>query len=176
MHAQVTCESEEWYDESFSGYCYSKYPNGQIQYKIHFVNGEKNGLYEEFYENGDKSANAQYKDWDLVGNCVRYFKNGNVQIEMKIDSSGTGNISVYHLNGNLNKTGRFERYARVGEWSYYNEDGTLKEVITYNEIEDHRKEQEKLDEEHKGEEGKWYVEWPSNVPDEFFLGSEEPYN
>ena len=91
--AQVTCQSEKWDDEKFSGYCYTNYPNGQLQYKIHFEKGEKNGAYEEYYENGKKSAIANYKDWDLEGHCVRYFENGSIQIDMTIDSIGNGSIS-----------------------------------------------------------------------------------
>jgi antitoxin component YwqK of YwqJK toxin-antitoxin module len=173
--AQVTCQSEKWDDEKFSGYCYTNYPNGQLQYKIHFEKGEKNGAYEEYYENGKKSAIANYKDWDLEGHCVRYFENGSIQIDMTIDSIGNGSISVYYSNGKLEKTGTYERYARVGVWSYYNKDGTLKEVKKFDEIDDHKKEQEQLDKKHEGENVKWIVEWPASVSNEFFIDSEEPY-
>lgn len=172
---QVTCESEDWDDENFTGYCYTNYTNGQLHYKLHFVEGEKNGAYEEYYENGKKSAIANYKDWSLEGHCVRYFENGSTQIDMTIDSIGNGGISVYYSNGKLEKTGTFESYGRVGVWSYYNEDGTLKEVKTFNEIDDHNKQQEQLDKDHEGEDVRWIVEGPVSVSDEFFIDSEEPY-
>ena len=42
-----------------------------------------------------------------------------------------GPMSYYHPNGKLQYEGKYHDDLRTGDWMVFNEDGTLKQIITY---------------------------------------------
>ena len=47
------------------------------------------------------------------------------------DSSEHGPYTNYHTNGQIHSAGNYHRGFPIGEWIYYNEDGTEKERKTF---------------------------------------------
>ncbi len=86
------------------------YPNKQLRIDGFFKDGEKDGKWTYYYEDGVLWSKG-------------YFKMG------KID----GKNESYHRNGKLNIRGSFDEGVRVGKWYYYKEDGNLEKEVNYDE-------------------------------------------
>ena len=86
------------------------YPNKQLRMEGYFKDGEKNGKWIYYYEDGTLWSKG-------------YFKNG------KID----GYNETYYPNGKLNNKGSFTEGIRVGKWIFYDENGTFEKEINYDE-------------------------------------------
>lgn len=129
--------------------------------KIEFEKKKENSYITlESYPNGQPKKvykGSDFKQYTGTRKFIEYFENGNVsskysEIYLKIDYSGN-NIHVYdsiinyYLNGRIESIGFYKiekecprnyssdyYYEKDGIWKYYNEDGTLKEVESYNQI------------------------------------------
>ena len=55
------------------------YENGQKQYEINYKDGQQNGLYKWWYENGQKSSEGPYKDGKPDGVWISYNRDGTVE-------------------------------------------------------------------------------------------------
>lgn len=66
-----------------------------------------------------------------IGPATDYFMNG--QPEMKVTYSQLGDLNgdavFYYANGNIRMKGQFTVGKMTGEWSFYNEDGTLRAAM-----------------------------------------------
>ena len=69
---------------------------------------KKEGLQEEYYENGKLELKAE-------------FKNG----------THNGKYEEYYKNGNLYKKGQCKDGEKIGYWEFYSEDGKLKDKRNY---------------------------------------------
>ena len=82
-----------------------------LQFKTYNVaSGQtvKNGLYATYYPNGDVYILESYKNNQLHGPVIGFYENKRV------------NISGYYLNG-----------KKHGNWSFFNEKGTLRKIVTF---------------------------------------------
>jgi len=86
----------------------SYHNNGQLSSKVSYLNGNLNGVWEKYRENGQLDFKCSYLNGKLNGVCEKYRENG----ELFFKGS--------YLNGYLN-----------GVWEYYNEDGSLERTETY---------------------------------------------
>ena len=84
-------------------------------------------LYREFYDNGQVKIVGQYDDNDLkTGLWNAYFDNGN-----KLSSSNykaginNGYSIVYYPNGNVRYFGDYKDGERIGKWTFYDENGNV---------------------------------------------------
>jgi len=85
------------------------HPNRTVSIEGSYKNGEREGEWKSWYENGNL--------WS-VGN----FKNG----------LSVGKTAVYHENGNLYYSGTYgDQEKRIGTWKFYDIDGNLLETIAY---------------------------------------------
>jgi antitoxin component YwqK of YwqJK toxin-antitoxin module len=67
-------------DKPFTGEMFENYENGQLRYKVNFIDGKvEDGLYEVYYENGQLQRKANYKDGKRDGLYERYYENGQLQ-------------------------------------------------------------------------------------------------
>ncbi len=89
------------------------YENGQLKNITRYVGltfqfRKKEGLQEEYYENGKLELKAE-------------FKNG----------THNGKYEEYYKNGNLYKKGQCKDGEKIGYWEFYSEDGKLKDKRNY---------------------------------------------
>ena len=115
------------------------YENGQEQDKVTYVEGIKNGLTINWYETGQKRVEGQWEDGQLHGKWVWYYENGKIDREIAYKDK-IGKLIEYYENGNISVQGSFikgivDKYSfqskgsrSIGEWIYYNEDGTILEI------------------------------------------------
>ena len=90
-------------------YSITYYSNGQIKEKVKLNKlGHPEGLFEGFYENGQKKIKG-------------YFRNNHLNDTLK----------TYYQNGNLNEVGLFLKDYKSGWWRKYNKNGKLKAKKEY---------------------------------------------
>ncbi|MFM2225677.1 MAG: hypothetical protein RJA07_1879 [Bacteroidota bacterium] len=116
----------------------------------------KDGLYQSFYENGNKEfikhysnnlltdsmlhynsdntliEKAFYKNNLLEGTRILYFNNNKNQlIEHYKNNLLEGEALQYYENGNLLEKGKFIHDKREGSWIFYYENGKTKEIVEF---------------------------------------------
>jgi antitoxin component YwqK of YwqJK toxin-antitoxin module len=102
------------------------YNNGEIRSRGLYSNGKKDGLWKEYYENGNLERKVNYKKGLKVGFLENYHIDGQLLGRINYeDGKENGLMEAYHKNGQLMIIGRFENAVQVGEWKYYNEKGEL---------------------------------------------------
>lgn len=82
------------------------YNNGKEKMNGVIIDGQREGLWQAWYENGNLWSEAEYKKGINNGKSVTYFENGKVRYE-----------------------GKFNNGKKIGEWNYYDEEGKLVKTI-----------------------------------------------
>ena len=134
------------------GKCVSYYENGQIQSELNYsyqTEGRTrtsnnilvagyDGLAEEYFENGQKDF-ERYFSYDgvtsrRIGKWIEWYNNGQIKKESFYkDGQRHGKWIEYYENGQIKSEEFYYSPYRpvcfmVGNWIYYNKDGTVKEV------------------------------------------------
>jgi antitoxin component YwqK of YwqJK toxin-antitoxin module len=96
--------------------------------KNNSINNEvdKNGIWEEYYSNGNLESKGVYIDGKEDGLWQEYYENS--QLKRKtIYKNGVedGLWLQYHSNGQLWSKGHYKDGRMIGEWNYYDEKGKL---------------------------------------------------
>lgn len=134
------------------------YDPGELMVRGHFINGLKEGYWEQYTDEGLLMSKGEYKkgkrdgNWFIVNEYGMsseegHYKNGKRDGKWEFYGAGyadkdylycsgtytdgiqTGIWKYYYENGKLESSGKFNKYKMsVGEWKYYNEDGSLKEI------------------------------------------------
>ena len=95
---------------------------GQKRKEVDFLDGTKDGLSTEWYENGQKKQEGTYKDGKEDGLWTGWYDNGQKEIEGTFkDGKPDGLSTLWYENGQKRQEGT------ENEWTYWNEDGSVKE-------------------------------------------------
>ena len=95
---------------------------GQKRKVVDYLDGTKDGLSTEWYENGQKKEEGTYKDGKEDGLWTGWYDNGQKEIEGTFkDGKPDGLSTLWYENGQKKQEGT------ENEWTYWNEDGSLKE-------------------------------------------------
>jgi len=95
---------------------------GQKRKVVDYLDGTKDGLSTEWYENGQKKEEGTYKDGKEDGLWTGWYDNGQKEIEGTFkDGKPDGLSTLWYENGQKRQEGT------ENEWTYWNEDGSLKE-------------------------------------------------
>ena len=78
------------------------YLEGQKWLEENYINGKKSGLKTGWYPNGRKSIEQNWKD-----------------------DKPDGLLKEWYGNGQIKKEGRFRDGKNIGEWIYFNKDGSI---------------------------------------------------
>lgn len=123
----------------YTGHFFSNHDNNKIKYdkkqlevfgKI--VNGQPDGVITEYYKDGKKSKEENYKEGELHGIKTLYFSNGKIAFEDYYANGEREGISkAYHENGNLWIEGYYSNGDYNGEVKIYDENGKLEKVELY---------------------------------------------
>lgn len=97
-----------------------------------YDNDIRNGLSKKYFAD---SVLAEKVVWDLgnrSGEWLQYYPDGSICLRAEFMAGKLeGPMSYYHPNGKLQYEGRYHDDLRTGDWMVFNEDGTLKQIITY---------------------------------------------
>lgn len=107
---------------------YKKYRAGKLAEEGTYENGQLEGIYIFYYDNGQKEIEATYQAGEYVGGYISYFKNG------KIEQEGTYNTAhqmegiwkTYYPNGQVRETVTMQAGVEDGIFVEYHENGHKK--------------------------------------------------
>ena len=95
---------------------------------------ERNHILKErtFYPGNKKRSEGEYIDGQMNGHWIYWYENGNKWSEGWFDNGvETENKTVWHENGQKYYEGKMENGSRIGQWDFWEEDGTLIKSINY---------------------------------------------
>ena len=156
-NSQYMCEEKVFGDTTFNGKCEELYPSGALHYRTNFKSGIKHGLYEEFYKNGKLQAQAHYENWELLGESIRYYPNGTIELIIITDSIGDGTLTRYFNTGKIKTKGFYTRGFETGVWKEYDEHGRINSEIEKNNYEELLKRKKKAKEDNKNPNRKYEI-------------------
>ena len=102
----------------------------------YFVNerGEKDGLYQRYYMNGQPAQTCTYRNGKKNGVQVSRYENGRISSECTYrDGDQEGSYTSYYPDGTTHQTCYFINDKYEGECRLFNPDGSLASVYTYHE-------------------------------------------
>ncbi len=103
------------------------YDNGKIKSEINYVSGMPNGMSKQYTPTGKVLRMEKYENGKIVKAVER----------PKFDTIQSANIRVdkkYYANGNLKSIRNYKDSLPFGMHIFYNENGTVKQAILYNEF------------------------------------------
>ena len=119
------------------GIFYQKFTNVPFSGKItgqeqgSFKNGERDGAWTAYRENGQLWYEGNYKNGKREGARVGYHDNGQLRYKANFKNGNyEGALVEYWINGQLESKGNFKSNKKEGVWVSYNEDGTVHKEFT----------------------------------------------
>ena len=107
------------------------FENGLKKKEGILINGQKNGLWKYYYENGRPGSVINYVNDTIDGNVYEIDDKGGVRfVGYQIMGNLEGLSTYFFENGKLRKQGEWKAGQKVGIWNYFNEDGSLKNIDT----------------------------------------------
>ena len=87
----------------------------------------------EWYQSGKKRSEGWYISKginDRYGKYISWYENGQKNVELTYNNYGRldGKWTSWYENGQKKREGIFKDHSRVGKWTDFNENGTVKEV------------------------------------------------
>jgi antitoxin component YwqK of YwqJK toxin-antitoxin module len=108
------------------------YENGQKDEERTYKDGKEDGKWTSWYDNGRKWFEETYKDGKLDGKWTYWFESGQKKSEETYkDGKLDGKWTYWYENGQKRSENTYKGDELDGKWTYYNEDGSIKEVKEY---------------------------------------------
>jgi antitoxin component YwqK of YwqJK toxin-antitoxin module len=111
------------------------YENGQKKWEGTYKDGkivEEWTFYYDYYENGQKKWEGTYKDGKLNGLSTEWHENGQKKKEGTYKDGKKDVLwTFWNKNGQKIREGTAKDGKPYGKWTYFNEDGSVKEVKEY---------------------------------------------
>jgi len=100
----------------------------KIMRKGHYVSGQKEGVWDEYYPNGNVKTSITYRQNRQNGYAKIFYENGKLSEEgIWRGNRWTGQYKFYHQNGNPSYVWNFDDEGkRTGEQKYFYENGQLR--------------------------------------------------
>tara|TARA_B110000902_G_scaffold263429_1_gene342471 strand:+ start:1319 stop:1807 length:489 start_codon:yes stop_codon:yes gene_type:complete len=117
-------ERDGLYYEKFTDVPYTGKVTGEEQGS--FRNGEREGTWVSYWENGQLSFKENYKNGQREGTWVGYFENGQLSFKENYkNGKEEGEYISYWGDGRLLTKGNFKNGKATGAWVGYLKDGTV---------------------------------------------------
>ncbi|MCZ2100690.1 MAG: toxin-antitoxin system YwqK family antitoxin [Chitinophagales bacterium] len=111
----------------------TNYPNGSLmeQYETS-KDGQKDGAYKSYYDNGKIREEATYKAGEYIGTRTLYFENGGIDTEENYSSPGIlgGPYKTYYKEGGVHIVKNYQENVMTGTLIVYYPNGQIKEEVT----------------------------------------------
>ncbi|MDC1141763.1 toxin-antitoxin system YwqK family antitoxin [Planctomycetota bacterium] len=114
-----------------------KYPNGTPKAKWtvkKLADGSLviDGRWQEFHQNGKPKTDGDYVEGQKQGLWVTYFDNGTVESQLTYkDDQLIGEFERWHSNGQKAEAGKWENGEKIGSWMSWHPNGNLAQNIEY---------------------------------------------
>lgn len=108
------------------------FESGEVQFQSAYSNNEKNGLSNEYSQNGELLSSINYKSGLRHGKTLKFYNNGKIKTEANYKKNQQhGGSSGYYLTGNLQWQSYYKQGLREGSYKEYYQHGQLKKQINY---------------------------------------------
>lgn len=106
------------------------YKNKQVRETLHFVEGVRDGEFEQFYPNGSLKEKGTYKNDQLHGTYTGFYKNGQTRFVLNYEHGNkTGYNVLYFENGQMEQEVSIENGKINGTFkSWYPSGNPMKEI------------------------------------------------
>ena len=102
------------------------YTDDQMVEEGVYVNGKKEGVWRQYWNNGKVKSETTYKNNLQSGSAKIYYKNGSISEEGTwIGGKWDGSYKLYYENGNLSYEWNYVNGKREGQQKYYFENGKV---------------------------------------------------
>lgn len=105
---------------------------GILASEEHYKDGLLNGDFKKWYENGQVFQDGQYVDDMMDGSWLLFYPDGSMAAKAEFDY-GTGTQTSYDQSGYKCLVTNYKDNLKHGREYYYNPDGTLTQVLIYEE-------------------------------------------
>jgi len=99
------------------------YQNGKIASTSAYVNNKKEGAFRSFYEDGKPNEITVYLNDVPVDSAWEYHVDGSIKFRGFFDKTGNGSASEYYKGGKEKLSGKIMAGKRDGTWMVYDEAG-----------------------------------------------------
>ena len=90
------------------------------------TDGKIDGLWIDYYENGQKQNELTYEMDFMYGPCTRWYENGQIKEQGNHQHcKEQGHWVYYYLNGQKQSEGDYNQAVKVGTWTEWNEKGEV---------------------------------------------------
>lgn len=123
-------EEEKVNDNPYNGVQTSYYPDGKtVKLKYSVVKGVKQGLTTQFYDTGQKHTEVNFKDGEMDGEAVMFFKTGEVNRKTPYQMGRKQGMQrgYYKSTGDLKYEMPFQNDSPQPGLKHYEEDGSVLE-------------------------------------------------
>jgi antitoxin component YwqK of YwqJK toxin-antitoxin module len=111
---------------------YYSFYSGLLIAKENYKEGQKDGISEVYFENGNISQKITWKNGKKEGPMTKYFDNGKIALESNyINDVLEGMFITYFLNGYPEYVGYFKNGKKEGKWTVYDESNKIISSINY---------------------------------------------
>jgi WD40-like Beta Propeller Repeat/MORN repeat variant len=109
-----------------------QYPSGAKRLRKAIVDGQAEGLWQEWYENGVPRYIASWKQGRGEGVWMYFHPTGAIrERSLVINDAFSGPVEGWYPNGVKEFDGMYDRNARAGTWRFWNSDGSRNREETY---------------------------------------------
>ena len=111
---------------------YFSYYGEHLSSLENFINGKKDGVSYQYYENGKINEEIHWKNGIKQGKWARYYLNEKPVVSSTyLNDKLNGDYQAFYQDGKLKVKGVYWKDFRHGKWLYYNEKGEIKLTIKY---------------------------------------------
>ncbi|MGB4205130.1 MAG: CHAT domain-containing protein [Bacteroidales bacterium] len=129
----------DYQNDELIGITSSFYKSGKIQFKGRVISEDPiiiEGNAKWYYENGNISEDCNYENGKMEGDVISYFEDGFIESKaIYKNNKKDGPFEMYYPNHNKKCSGQFWHGRKMGEWLWYNEDGSFDEKEENEDIE-----------------------------------------
>ncbi len=88
------------------------------------------GMNTDYYANGKEKMKGLMKDGNREGLWQAWYENGNLWSEAEYTHGlNNGKSATYFENGKVRYKGNYEKGKKVGKWKYYDDEGKLIKTV-----------------------------------------------
>ncbi len=120
--------------EPYTGRCVMYYNNTElVKQEMSFKNGKLDGTTISYYRNGSIKRKGEYIDGQYNGKWEQWAENGKKLYEVHYKNDSLfGDFMIWYSTGVLKQKGIYADNSRAGVWTEYDEAGMIIKKMNYN--------------------------------------------
>ena len=113
-------------EEILEGRVIEYYENGQKESEGNFKDGKEEGLHTGWYDSGQKESEINFKDGDYHGKKTVWYENGQKESEENWkDDNKNGKLTTWYENGQIESESYFKDHNEDSKWTNWFENGQI---------------------------------------------------